>query len=104
MNGLQVTVDEVLGKTELKVQGRRHLVRPPLLCPAHHLPARLADAICSLPVCAFKLCSIIVQLFARAASVRIYACTSTTCWNGPGGKKCVHSVEKEKEGWNQYNS
>jgi len=67
-------------------------------------PARLADAICSLPVCAFKLCSIFGHLFAHAASVRIYACTSTTCWNGAGGTKCVHSVEKEKEGWNQYNS
>ena len=31
--------------------------------------------------------------------------TSTSCWSGAvGGKKCVHSVEKEKEGWNQYNS
>ena len=78
--------------------------RPPSASPHSHLPARLADAICSLPVCAFKLCSTFVHLFARVASVRIYACTSTTCWNGAGGKKCVHSVEKEKEGWNQYNS
>ena len=28
----------------------------------------------------------------------LFAYTSTTCWNGAGGKKCVHSVEKEKEG------